>query len=375
MRFALYCPCESLLWQSVLPLWLEADQIPLFESAWTFDHMHIYPVDLVTPAQAASAPPAPPSAVQRAKNIVRAIRARPRDPVGPCLEGWTALAALLQATKRIRGGCLVTAMPYRHPALLANMAATVDIISGGRLELGLGAGWCEEESVAYGIELGSWRQRFDRFDEGTECIVRLLREESTTFRGRHYTLVDACCEPKPLQQPHPPVLIGGAGDKRTIPAVARWATIWQAGFDASALPRKLDVLRQACGEIGRDPADITVAMAADWDGRLASRFADRVARLGDLGADMVIISIAGNDPSVLGPLAEALGPLFDEPLRPSGLGTASRPPAGGGPSTPGAQIVRPHFLSHPAAGQTATHGREHPSRVKTLHERLRLHRI
>jgi alkanesulfonate monooxygenase SsuD/methylene tetrahydromethanopterin reductase-like flavin-dependent oxidoreductase (luciferase family) len=271
--------------------------------------MHIYPVDFVAPEHGASATLDERSVVQRAKDIVRAIRYRPRAPLGPCLEGWTTLAALLQATKRIRGGCLVTAMPYRHPALLAKMAATIDIISGGRLDLGLGAGWCEEEGVAYGIELGSWRERFDRFDEGMRCILGLLSGESTTFAGHYYTLTDARCEPKPLQRPHPPVLIGGAGEKRTIPAVARWATIWQAGFDGSALPRKLDVLNRACAQVGRDPAEITVAMTAHWDGRFASRFADGVARLGELGADMVIISIAGNDPRILGRLADAIGPL------------------------------------------------------------------
>ena len=248
--------------------------------------------------------------------------------------GLDHIAALLQATKRIRGGCLVTAMPYRHPALLAKMAATVDIISGGRLELGLGAGWCEEESVAYGIELGSWRERFDRFDEGTECIIRLLSEESTTFTGRYYTLDDAFCEPKPLQRPHPPVLIGGAGDKRTIPAVARWANIWQAGFDASALPRKLDVLRRACGEVGRDPAEITVAMGADWDGRFASRFADRVANLSELGADMVIISSRATTRGFW-PARRCHQPVVERAAPALGPGATSRPPAMEGASTPG----------------------------------------
>jgi alkanesulfonate monooxygenase SsuD/methylene tetrahydromethanopterin reductase-like flavin-dependent oxidoreductase (luciferase family) len=324
VRFALYCPRQSLAWESILPLWLEADQIPLFESAWTFDHMHIYPVDLVTPEQAASARPVDRSAMQRAKDMARTLRYRFRSPLGPCLEGWTTLTALLQATKRIRGGCLVTAMPYRHPAVLAKMAATVDIISGGRLELGLGAGWCEEESSAYGIELGSWGERFDRFDEGVQCILGLLSGESTTFAGRYYSLVDAPCAPKSVQRPYPPVLIGGAGEKRTIPAVARWATIWQAGFDGSTLPRKLDILSAACAKVGRDPAEITVAMTEYWDGRFASKFADRVARLSELGADMVMISVAGNDPRVLGRLADAVAPLSNETAPRSGDRVAFR---------------------------------------------------
>src|SRR5437660_2146822 len=164
----------------MLAVWQAADDIELFESGWTFDHF--YPIF--------------------------------SDPDGPCMEGWVTLTALAQATTRLRVGVLVTGNVYRHPAVLANMAATLDVISGGRLELGLGAGWNEMECAAYGIDLPPLRERFDRFDEAVEVIVKLLTETTANFNGRHYQLVDAYNEPKPVQEPHPPSVPRGAGDTR-----------------------------------------------------------------------------------------------------------------------------------------------------------------
>src|SRR5205814_2431932 len=129
------------------------------------------------------------------------------------MEAWVTTTALAQATERLRVGVLVTGIVYRHPAVLANMAAALDMISGGRLELGLGAGWNQEECDAYGIELGSLRERFDRFDEALEIIVKLLTETTANFQGKHYQLTDAYNEPKPVQKPHPPIVIGGGGEK------------------------------------------------------------------------------------------------------------------------------------------------------------------
>lgn len=150
MRFAFKTANEHNSWAEILSVWREADSMDSFEAGWLFDHF--YP-----------------------------IRSRPgaTDVTGTCLEGWTMLAALAQATTRLRLGTLVSAMPYRHPAVLANMAVTADIISGGRLNLGIGAGGYERETAAYGIELGSLRERFDRFDEGCEVLVGLLSQETT----------------------------------------------------------------------------------------------------------------------------------------------------------------------------------------------------
>src|ERR1700749_2538425 len=123
------------------------------------------------------------------------------DRTGPCFEGWTMLAALATITRRIRLGVMVTGNPYRHPAVLANIAASVDVISEGRLELGLGAGWNEEESNAYGIDLPPLRERFDRLEEACEVLDLLLTQETASFAGKHYRLTDARCEPKPVQRP------------------------------------------------------------------------------------------------------------------------------------------------------------------------------
>src|SRR5262249_59377472 len=142
---------------------------------------------------------------------------------GPTREACTMLAARARAPGRLRLGCQVTGMIYRHPAVLANMAATVDIVSDGRLELGLGAGWNQMECDAYGIDLPPLRERFDRFDEGVEAIVGLLSQETTTLNGRYVRLTEARCEPKPVQRPHPPVTIGGRGPPRTPPTPARGA--------------------------------------------------------------------------------------------------------------------------------------------------------
>ncbi len=183
MRFAFKTSPQNTTWAEMLPIWQTADDIDVFESGWTFDHF--YPIF--------------------------------SDSSGPCLEGWTTLTALAQATKRLRVGVLVTGIHYRHPAVLANMAAALDVISNGRLELGIGAGWNEEESGAYGIELGSIKERFDRFEEACEVLTSLLTNETTTFDGKYYQLKDARNEPKGPQQPHPPICIGGSGEKRTLP--------------------------------------------------------------------------------------------------------------------------------------------------------------
>jgi F420-dependent oxidoreductase-like protein len=275
MRFALSTAPQNCTWDDLLATWQEADQIPLYESGWTFDHF--YPIF--------------------------------SDPTGPCLEGWMTMAALAQATTRIRVGCLVTGMVYRHPAVLANMAATLDITSGGRLELGLGAAWNEEECDAYGIELGTLTQRFDRFDEGVQIVLSMLANERTTFEGRYYDVREAMCEPKPIQRPHPPLCIGGQGERRTIPAVARWAQHWNVGRpDLDTFRRKLDVFHRACADVGRNPGEVTVSVLVVARGTEDGAVAEEAARFEEAGAHLAIVG-TGMDPARLAPLASALAPL------------------------------------------------------------------
>ena len=162
MRYAVSTSPQRTTWHWLLEVWQRADTHDVFESGWTFDHL--YPLF--------------------------------GDSTEDCLEGWITLTALLHETERIRGGVLVSGMVYRHPGVLANIASTLDITSGGRLELGIGAGWNEEECTAFGIELGSLRERFDRFEEGLAVLEMLLTQERTTFEGRYYQLHDAMNNPE-----------------------------------------------------------------------------------------------------------------------------------------------------------------------------------
>ena len=167
------------------------------------------------------------------------------------------LAAMATATSRIRLGCQVTGMPYRHPSVLANIAATTDIISRGRLIIGLGAGWNQDESDALGIRLPPLKERMDQFEEGVQVIIALLSQPRANFSGQHFTLTDAWCEPKPIQRPHPPIAIGGNGERRTLRIVARFAQHWNSTLtDLGEWRHKCEVLERHCAEVGRDPTEI-----------------------------------------------------------------------------------------------------------------------
>ena len=281
MRFAIKTAPERTTWAEMLAVWCQADEIELFESAWSFDHFEpIY-----------------------------------GDRDGPCLEGWTSLAALAQATERIRVGLMVTGTPYRHPAVLANMAATVDIVSGGRLELGLGAGWNTTEAGAYGIDLLPLGARMDRFDEACEVIVGLLTEPSFDFAGQHFTITAAHCEPKAVQRPHPPVCIGGSGERRTLRTVARLAQHWNyIGGPVEEFVRLRGVLAGHCEAIGRDPATITTS-AHLWVDPAApdpAAVAAEAERYAEAGLDLGIVYLHPPfDPHLLAPIARALAPLAD----------------------------------------------------------------
>jgi F420-dependent oxidoreductase-like protein len=277
MRFAFKTANQNTTWDDVLAVWREADDIDVFESGWNFDHF--YPIQ--------------------------------GDPSGPCLEGWMMLGALAQATRRLRMGTLVTGIHYRHPAVLANMVSTLDIVSGGRLELGLGAGWNEEESGAYGIELGAARERSDRFEEACEVIVSLLSNETTDFSGTHYRLTGARNEPKGPQRPHPPICIGGSGEKRTLRTVARFAQHWNfLGGSAEEFARKRDVLHAHCADVGRDPAKILLSSHVQFDPDNVDATVDTIGSLADQGLDLAILYLRPPlSPAVLTPLANALSTI------------------------------------------------------------------
>ena len=180
----------------------------------------------------------------------------PEDATGPRNETWTTMGALAHLTSRVRLGHLVTGNTYRHPAVLAKMAASVDIISGGRLVLGIGAGWQENEHVAYGIPFYTTGERIHRLDEACQIILSLFHNDYTTFDGRYYQLKDAPLSPKPIQKPHPPLHVGVKGEKVSLGIAARYADQWDVPGDVEVFAHKSKVLDKFCAEVGRDPAEI-----------------------------------------------------------------------------------------------------------------------
>jgi F420-dependent oxidoreductase-like protein len=184
----------------------------------------------------------------------------PDDPTGAptdgaVLECWAVLAALAAETRQLRLGSLVSGNLYRHPAVVANAAAAIDHISGGRFVVGLGAGWQVNEHAAYGIDLMDVGPRLDRFEEACAVIRSLLSEPRTTFAGHHYQLVDAPCAPKPVRGTLP-LLVGGSGEKRTMRIAARYADEWNAWGTAEDFQRRTAVLEEHCAAVGRDPGAI-----------------------------------------------------------------------------------------------------------------------
>lgn len=175
---------------------------------------------------------------------------------GPTLECWTVLSALAEATKRIRLGSLVTCNVFRPPALLAKMVATTDMISKGRLNLGIGAGWYKEEALSYGISFPKGGMRVDMLDEALQLMKALWTKDEATFVGKYYSLNKAVCSPKPLQKPYPPILVGG-GAPKMMRVIAKHADAWDLGFST---PREIKAFRaqldEVCKEVGRDPRAI-----------------------------------------------------------------------------------------------------------------------
>jgi len=216
---------------------------------------------------------------------------------GDTLECWSVIAAMAASVPRLRLAPLVTSVTYRHPAVLANIAAAVDHISGGRLLLGLGAGWQENEHAAYGIDLGTVKQRLDRFEEACAVITSLLRNPRTTFDGTYFQLENAPNQPAPVQSPLP-VLIGGSGEKRTMRIAAQYADEWNAWTTPELLAHKVGVLQGHCERIGRDPAAIRVStqamlfMSTDEAWLQEKRAAD-LGRSAIIGTPSEVVDIVG----------------------------------------------------------------------------------
>ena len=218
-------------------------------------------------------------------------------PLGPdrtIYEGWALQAAMAEATKRVRIGCLVTGNTYRHPVVLAKLAVTVDHLSGGRLEFGIGAAWAEVEHQMYGIE--GLDHRVGRLSESLQIIKSLFTEERTNFDGRYYHLKDAIANPKPLQKPHPPIWIGAQGES-TLRLTARHADVWNiSGGDPSFVSEVSKKFDEACAAVGRNSSDVRRSLQFDWDGSSREELVDLSGKLLELGVTEQVVYVRGERP-------------------------------------------------------------------------------
>ncbi len=229
LRWGVKTSPQHTTYEAMLDVWREADRTPAFEHAWLFDHFN--------PIQGSLD--------------------------GPCFEGRTLLSALAAQTSRLRLGLMVAGNTYRHPAVHAHMAATVDVISGGRLDFGVGAGWNEYEHQSMGIPLYAPGERIRRLGEACEITKHLWTQHLTEFDGRYYQLTQARLEPKPIQKPYPPIVIGGSGEQLTLRVVAQCADIWNiTGPDVETFRHKVRVLHDHCAAVGREPGEIELSVQA-----------------------------------------------------------------------------------------------------------------
>lgn len=235
MRFGLDISQHQLTWDEILARARLAEDAGL-DGIWVFDH----------------------------------FKALYADPKGPSLEAWTLLAGLARETSRVRLGTLVTGMTHRHPAVLAAEVVTVDHLSGGRVECAIGAAWNESEHRELGIPFPPRGERLDRLEEGVQVLRLLFTADEATFEGRHFRLEGATYNPKPVQQPHPPIWIGGEGRRRTLPIVGRHADVWHGwAADAAELAEITAIIDRSAEEAGRDPASIlrasSLSISESWD--------------------------------------------------------------------------------------------------------------
>jgi F420-dependent oxidoreductase-like protein len=232
LRWGIKTSQQNTTYEAIVPVWKDADVDPVFTHAWLFDHFN---------------------------PIVGSVD-------GPCYEGWTMLGALAAQTQRLRMGLMVAGNTYRNPAVHAHIAATVDLISNGRLDFGVGAGWTVYEHESMGIPLYEPAERIRRLGEACEIAKLLFTQDVSTFDGKYYQLKEARLEPKPVQKPYPPFMIGGGGEQLTLRVVAKYADIWNhGGTDVEIFEHKIEVLHGHCAAIGRDPKEIELSVQARID--------------------------------------------------------------------------------------------------------------
>lgn len=276
LRFGIKTAPQNTNYADIVRVWREADALPVFEHAWLFDHFAPIFSDLD----------------------------------GPCYEGFTLLAALAAQTSRIRVGLMVAGNTYRHPAVLAHMGATIDVISNGRFDMGLGAGWNEYEHSSMGLPLYTPGERIRRLGEACEIIKRLYTQHLTDFAGRYYQLKEARCEPKPVQKPYPPFVIGGGGEQLTLRIAAQYADVWNfAGGPVDTFKHKVTVLHEHCAAIGRDPGAIALSVQIPVNYENLAETVQMLQGYVDAGATHLILNLRYPYPAgIVARLAEEVVP-------------------------------------------------------------------
>lgn len=263
IRFGI-CTDQNMDWETTVERWKYLEVLG-FDSLWDCDHM-----------------------------------VQPSRPDGPYHEGWTLLAGLAAVTEAVRIGVLVSSNTFRHPAILAKQAATIDHISNGRLELGLGAGWYLPEHQMFGLEFPEPAELVSRFRESVEVIDSLLRNEYTTYQGQHYQLDQAAFRPRPIQQPRPPLTIG-AKKRKMLAITAQYADRWNSSGTVEELRVRNEMLDEQCAEIGRDPDEIIrslygwAAIMPDDPWESVDAFEDVIGRYMEVGINEFIIDQPHDD--------------------------------------------------------------------------------
>ena len=226
-EIGVYLPQMGFTYEQVLHRTLRCEQLGI-DSVWLYDHLY-----------------------------------GPGMPDIPSLEAWTLATALLSRTERIQIGHMVLCNQFRHPAVLAKMATTLDQISAGRLQLGIGSGSIEDEHSRVGLDWGTFPERSERLGETLQILHQAFANEVIDFAGKHFTVKDMPIKPGPVQQPRPPIVVGGVGEKYTLPLVARYADVWNVPtYALGELEHKISVLRAICDEVGRDPSTIVLSIEA-----------------------------------------------------------------------------------------------------------------
>ena len=218
----------------------------------------------------------------------------------PMLEGYTTLGFLAAHTSRITLGLLVTGVTYRHPGLLAKIVTTLDVLSQGRAQLGIGAAWYEREHRGLGVEFPPVSERFERLEEALQICLQMWSDDEGPYNGKHYQLAETICVPRPIQQPRPPILIGGGGEKKTLRLVAQYADACNLfANEPDQIQHKINVLNQHCEDLGRDPSTvhITITSGAPGDEPDVDRFLSQMEDFAAMGVDEVWVSPPGPNPA------------------------------------------------------------------------------